>query len=68
MNISRMVGWRRVAAGPAAAVHGPGLAVRRGRLLHRLAGTVAVLAGVPVLTVSLMAGVAEASGGGNVTI
>ena len=66
MNIDWLRWRRQVSVNPATVVGGPEPTMRR-RLLHRLAGPIAVLVGVPVLTLSLAAGVAHASGAGKVT-
>jgi streptogramin lyase len=60
MRLGRLVCWRRAVLGLAAGVGRPGLALRRRGLLRRLRGAV-VLAGVPLLSLSLGPGVAGAS-------
>jgi streptogramin lyase len=62
MRIGRLVWWRRAIPGLAAGVDGRGLVLRRRRLLLRLRGPVAVLAGVPLLSLGLVAGAASVSG------
>ena len=67
MNIGQLPWWRGTTVSPAAAAAQPGPAMRRRRLLHRLAAPIAVLVGVPALTLSLAGGVADASGAGKIT-
>jgi len=61
MRIGRPGWWRRAVLSPARRVDKPRLAPRRGRLLRRLGGPVAVLAGVSLLSLSLGADLAGAS-------
>jgi virginiamycin B lyase len=71
MRMSRLVWWRRGVPGVAVRVDGRGRALRRRRLPRRLRGPVTVLAGVPLLSLSLAAGAAgtpAVSGAGSVTI
>jgi IPT/TIG domain len=70
MRSGRLAWWRREVLGPG----GPGRALPGRGLVRRLRGPVAVLAGVPLLSLGLVAGgagvaeAAAASGAGSVTI
>ena len=64
MRFGRLVWWRREVLGLAGG--GPGRGLRRRGLARRLRGPVAVLAGVPLLSVSLVAGVSLEAGGAGV--
>jgi len=64
MRFGRLFWWRREVSGLAGG--GPERALRRRGLVRRLRGPVAMLAGVPMLSVSLVAGVSLAAGGAGV--
>jgi hypothetical protein len=62
MGSGRLVWWRREVLGLAGRVGGPGRGLRRRGLVRRLR-VVAVLAGVPLLSLGLVAGVSVVAGG-----
>jgi hypothetical protein len=66
MRIGRLVWWRRAVLALAVRVDRRGLPRRR-RFVRRLRGPVAVLAGMPLLSLSLGAGVSLAAGGADAT-